>query len=172
LPARVQRWQREHLLLPDGRALHDGGIDLVRRRGSHHRAGVTAAIYEDTALVRYTDPGVPRPGSVHLYPGSQDIVSAGDPLAGQAVCRSGLTTGLRCGSTTAVNQTVNFPDGVRTGLVRTTVCSEPGDSGGPFFSGTTALGLTIGGTGNCTSGGTTYYQPVTEPLGVFGVSVY
>lgn len=71
-----------------------------------------------------------------------------------------------------MNQTVNFPDGVRTGLVRTTVCSEPGDSGGPFFSGTTALGLTIGGTGNCTSGGTTYYQPVTEPLGVFGVSVY
>jgi streptogrisin D len=35
-----------------------------------------------------------------------------------------------------------------------------------------ALGLTSGGSGNCSSGGTTFFQPVTEPLSVYGVSVY
>ena len=41
-----------------------------------------------------------------------------------------------------------------------------------LFAGNTALGLTSGGSGNCSSGGTTYFQPVTEPLSVYGVSVY
>jgi hypothetical protein len=29
-----------------------------------------------------------------------------------------------------------------------------------------------GGSGNCTSGGTTFFQPVTEALSAYGVSVY
>ena len=57
-------------------------------------------------------------------------------------------------------------------MIRTTVCAEPGDSGGSLYGGTTALGLTSGGSGNCTTGGTTFFQPVTEPLSVYGVSVY
>ncbi|MGW9545036.1 trypsin-like serine protease, partial [Streptomyces celluloflavus] len=45
----------------------------------------------------------------------------------------------------------------------TTVCAEPGDSGGPLYgSNGTAYGLTSGGSGNCSSGGTTFFQPVTE----------
>jgi hypothetical protein len=74
---------------------------------------------------------------------------------------------------TGVNQTVRYVGGgtVR-GLVRTNVCAEPGDSGGPFFSGTTALGLTSGGSGNCRYGGTTFFQPVTEALRRYGVAVY
>jgi streptogrisin D len=59
-----------------------------------------------------------------------------------------------------------------TGLIRTTVCAEPGDSGGSLYRGTVAFGLTSGGSGNCTSGGTTFFQPVTEPLGVFGLHVF
>jgi streptogrisin D len=73
---------------------------------------------------------------------------------------------------TALNATVNYPQGTVTGLIRTTVCAEPGDSGGSLYAGTSALGLTSGGSGNCSSGGTTFFQPVTEPLSVFGVSVY
>ena len=53
-----------------------------------------------------------------------------------------------------------------------TVCAEPGDSGGPLFDGTKAIGLTSGGSGNCSGGGVTYFQPVTEPLGAYGVNVY
>jgi hypothetical protein len=57
-------------------------------------------------------------------------------------------------------------------MSRTTVCAEPGDSGGPLYSGTTALGLTSGGSGNCSSGGVTYFQPVVEALNRYGVSVF
>jgi streptogrisin B len=52
------------------------------------------------------------------------------------------------------------------------VCAEPGDSGGALYSGSTALGLTSGGSGNCSTGGTTFFQPVTEALSVYGATIY
>ena len=108
-----------------------------------------------------------------LYNGSyQDIATAGNAVVGQSVKRSGSTTGLRGGSVTALNQTVRYPQGTVSGLIRTTVCAEPGDSGGALFAGTVALGLTSGGSGNCTTGGTTFFEPVTEALAVYGVNVY
>jgi streptogrisin D len=72
----------------------------------------------------------------------------------------------------ALNVSVTYPEGRVDGLIRTNVCAEPGDSGGSLFDGSIALGLTSGGSGNCTFGGTTFFQPVTEPLAVYGVSVY
>ena len=76
------------------------------------------------------------------------------------------------GSVTGLNATVNYPQGTVFGLIRTSVCAEPGDSGGSLFAGNTALGITSGGSGNCSSGGTTFFQPVTEVLNRFGLSVY
>ena len=35
-----------------------------------------------------------------------------------------------------------------------------------------AIGLTSGGSGDCRSGGTTFFQPVTEALATYGVEVY
>ena len=86
--------------------------------------------------------------------------------------RSGSTTGVHSGTVTALNATVNYAEGTVTGLIRTNVCAEGGDSGGSLFAGTKALGLTSGGSGNCTTGGTTFFQPVTEALSAYGVSVY
>jgi streptogrisin D len=127
----------------------------------------------DYAIVQYTNSSISHPGTVDLYNGtSQDITSAGNAFVGESVKRSGSTTGVHSGSVTATNATVNYAEGTVTGLIKTTVCAEGGDSGGPLFNGTTALGLTSGGSGNCSSGGTTYFQPVTEPLSVYGVSVY
>jgi streptogrisin D len=112
-------------------------------------------------------------GDVNLYNGSYaDITSAGTAVVGQQVQRSGSTTGLHGGTVTALNATVNYAEGSVSGLIRTTVCAEPGDSGGALFAGSTALGLTSGGSGDCSSGGTTYFQPVTEALSAYGVSVY
>jgi streptogrisin C len=77
----------------------------------------------------------------------------------------------------ANNQTVNYGGGdVVSGLTRTTVCAEPGDSGGAFVSpnGATrvqAQGITSGGSGNCTSGGTTFHQPVNEALSRYGLTL-
>ena len=90
----------------------------------------------------------------------------------QTVTRRGSTTGTRSGRVTALNATVNYAQGPVSGLIRTTVCAQPGDSGGSLYSGSTAHGLTSGGSGNCTTGGTTFFQPVVEALNVYGVSVY
>jgi streptogrisin B len=123
----------------------------------------------DYGIVKYTNDSVTKSGTV----GSQDITSAADPTVGQSVTRRGSTTGTHSGRVTALNQTVNYGGGdVVYGMIKTTVCAEPGDSGGPLYSGSTALGLTSGGSGNCSSGGTTFFQPVTEALRAYNVSVY
>ncbi|WP_225828876.1 S1 family peptidase [Streptomyces naphthomycinicus] len=97
------------------------------------------------------------------------ITGAADPSVGQRVFRSGSTSGLHDGQVTALNATVNYPEGTVTGLVETNVCAEPGDSGGPLFSEGVALGVTSGGNGDCTTGGTTFFQPVTKALTTLGV---
>ena len=67
---------------------------------------------------------------------------------------------------------MNYGNGdVVNGLIQTNVCAEPGDSGGSLYSGSTALGLTSGGSGDCTSGGTTFFQPVTAALSAYGVTI-
>ncbi|AUA14778.1 S1 family peptidase [Streptomyces malaysiensis subsp. malaysiensis] len=122
----------------------------------------------DYGLVRYSGSVSPE-GTV----GSQDITSAANPTVGQTVTRRGSTTGIHSGRVTALNATVNYGNGdIVYGMIQTTVCAEPGDSGGPLYAGSTALGLTSGGSGNCTSGGTTFFQPVVEALNAYGVSVY
>ncbi|MGC4940107.1 S1 family peptidase [Kribbella sp. DT2] len=127
----------------------------------------------DYALVKYPAGTTEPPGNVNLYNGSfQEITSAGDASVGQQVQRSGSTTGLHGGTVTGVNATVNYAEGTVTGLIQTNVCAEGGDSGGALFAGEVALGLTSGGSGNCSSGGTTFFQPVPEALGVYGVNVY
>ncbi|MFD7708983.1 S1 family peptidase [Streptomyces sp. NPDC059785] len=122
----------------------------------------------DFALVRYTNTSVAHPSTV----GSQTISSAATPSVGTTVYRRGSTTGTHSGRVTALNATVNYGSGdVVYGMIQTTVCAEGGDSGGPLYSGSVAYGLTSGGSGNCTSGGTTFFQPVTEALSYYGVSV-
>jgi streptogrisin D len=126
----------------------------------------------DFGIVRY-DASWTRPGAVNLYNGStQDITTAANPYVGQQVGRSGSTTGHRTGSVTGLNATVNYPEGTVYGMIRTNVCAEGGDSGGSLHAGNIALGLTSGGSGNCSSGGTTFFQPVVEALNTYGVSVY
>ncbi|WP_320067971.1 S1 family peptidase [Micromonospora sp. RTGN7] len=125
----------------------------------------------DYGIVRHSN-SANATGNVSLYNGSfQDVTGASNAYSGQSVRRSGSTTGVKSGSVTATNATVNYAEGSVSGLIRTTVCAEPGDSGGSLFAGTSALGLTSGGNGNCTSGGTTYFQPVTEALSAYGVSI-
>jgi streptogrisin D len=121
----------------------------------------------DYAIVRYTG-SVSHAGTV----GSQDITSAGNPTVGQTVYRRGSTTGVHSGRVTALNATVNYSEGTVYGMIQTTVCAEGGDSGGSLYDGTKAIGLTSGGSGNCSSGGTTFFQPVVEALNHFGVNVF
>ncbi|MFF4757942.1 S1 family peptidase [Streptomyces sp. NPDC001292] len=124
----------------------------------------------DYGIVRYTNSSVTKSGTV----GSVDITRAATPSVGTYVTRRGSTTGIHSGYVQALNATVNYGGGdIVYGLIQTNVCAEPGDSGGPLYSTNgTAYGLTSGGSGNCSSGGTTFFQPVTEALSVYGVHVY
>jgi streptogrisin C len=88
---------------------------------------------------------------------------------GASICRSGSTTGLRCGSVTQYGVTVSYPQGLTHGLTGTNVCAEGGDSGGSFFSGDQAQGVTSGGSGNCQTGGTTFFQPINDILSQYGL---
>lgn len=126
----------------------------------------------DYGLVKYTS-DIAHPSEVNLYDGStQQITEAGDATVGQTVVRSGSTTRVHDGEVTALDATVNYGNGdIVNGLIQTTVCAEPGDSGGALFAGSTALGLTSGGSGNCSSGGTTFFQPVSEALAAYGAEI-
>jgi streptogrisin B len=118
----------------------------------------------DYALVRYDNTSLSHPGGFTLA----------DAIVGELVTRKGSTTGTHTGTVTALNVTVRYrghPGGTVTGLIQTTVCAEGGDSGGPLYDGSKALGLTSGGSGDCTSGGTTFFQPVREAVNAYGVTI-
>ncbi|WP_433462455.1 S1 family peptidase [Spirillospora sp. CA-128828] len=126
----------------------------------------------DYGIVKYASAPEDTQGGVTVDGQFHDITGAADATVGQTVTRSGSTTGVHDGQVTALNQTVNYQEGSVSGLIQTTVCAEPGDSGGPLFAGAGAIGLTSGGSGDCSSGGVTFFQPVTEPLSEFGVEIY
>ena len=119
----------------------------------------------DYALVRYDNTSLSHPGGF----------AVADAFVGEKVTRDGSTTGVHTGTVTALNVSVRYrghPGGTVSGLIQTTVCAEGGDSGGPLYDGTRALGLTSGGSGDCTSGGTTFFQPVREAVNAYGVTIY
>ncbi|MFE5482258.1 S1 family peptidase [Streptomyces sp. NPDC056527] len=127
----------------------------------------------DFALVTYDDPNTQAPSAVDIGDGQiVEIGQAADAAVGQEVFRMGSTTGLRGGQVTGLNATVNYPEGTVSGLIQTDVCAEPGDSGGALFTRDgNAVGLTSGGSGDCTSGGETFFQPVTTALAAVGAQI-
>ncbi|MEU9449175.1 S1 family peptidase [Streptomyces sp. NPDC048277] len=125
----------------------------------------------DFGLVKYTS-AVDHPSEVDLYDGTtRKITGAAEATVGMKVTRSGSTTQVHDGTVTGLNATVNYSEGTVSGLIQTDVCAEPGDSGGSLFSGSNAIGLTSGGSGDCTSGGETFFQPVTEALSATGTRI-
>jgi streptogrisin C len=102
-----------------------------------------------------------------------------NPPVGATVCKSGRTTGFKCGTITALNQSVVYTDGTwLSGLVRHNACVEPGDSGGANISaGGYALGVTSGASTDkytrCLEksgyANVSYYQPVGEALAANGL---
>ena len=122
----------------------------------------------DYAWVAVNSNWIPQPWVNNYSGGNVTVAGSTEAAVGAAICRSGSTTGWRCGSIQAKNQTVNYAQGSVSGLTRTNACAEPGDSGGSWLSGQQAQGVTSGGSGNCSIGGTTYFQPVNEILSAYG----
>lgn len=109
---------------------------------------------------------------MNTYGGApQKITKAAEATVGQKVKRSGSTTHVHDGTVKALDASVNYQEGTVEGLIQTDVCAEPGDSGGALYDGESALGLTSGGSGNCSSGGETYFQPVPAALKAVGAQI-
>ncbi|WP_324788195.1 S1 family peptidase [Streptomyces sp. H51] len=134
----------------------------------------------DFSLVKYDDPNTQAAGEVDVGGGrTVRIAKAAEATVGAQVFRMGSTTGLHDGTVTGLDATVNFqsetdPNSVDTvtGLIQTDVCAEPGDSGGSLFTQDgSAIGLTSGGSGDCTTGGETFFQPVTTALQATGATL-
>jgi len=102
----------------------------------------------------------------------QLVRGSAEAPVGASICRSGSTSHWHCGTVLAKDETVNYSQGAVHQLTKTSVCAEPGDSGGSFISGDQAQGVTSGGWGNCSSGGETWYQPVNEILNRYGLTLH
>ena len=126
--------------------------------------GVGAGGPDDWGVVAVNADWTPRPVVNDFAGGLLPVAGSAEAPVGASICKYGSTTGVSCGVVQAKNATVRYPEGTVTGLTRTTVCAEPGDSGGSWLSGDQAQGVTSGGSGDCTSGGVTFFQPVNEIL--------
>jgi streptogrisin C len=154
---------------------HCGGVGTSTRGFNQVNQGIVRGSNfpgRDYGWVEVNANWTPTP-LVNRYSGGQTVTVAGSQEAAinASVCRSGSTTGWRCGTITHKNQTVNYPQGTVTGLTRTTACAEPGDSGGSWLAGQQAQGVTSGGSGNCTTGGITFFQPIWPILSAYNLTL-
>ena len=145
----------------------EGDQTFVDQNGNTALGTVEASVFPGNADMGFvkTEAGFTPQPVVNDFNGNElPVAGSTEAPVGAAICRSGSTTGTHCGTILAKNQTVNYPEGTVTGLTRTNVCAEGGDSGGPWLSGDQAQGVTSGGSGDCTVGGETFFQPVNEIL--------
>ncbi|WP_328296763.1 putative Ig domain-containing protein [Streptomyces sp. NBC_00435] len=105
------------------------------------------------------------------------VTGSAEAVVGTAICRSGQTTGMRCGEVTKVNQEVDYGNVKIGGLSFSSACSAGGDSGGSYVTATggKAVGLhSGGGEAICSSSSGdkyTIFQPVIEALGKFNLTL-
>jgi streptogrisin C len=153
---------------------HCGGVNSPTLGNNNVAQGTFAGSSfpgNDYSWIRTNGNWTPQPW-VNNYAGGNVLVAGSqDAAVGSSVCRSGRTTGWRCGTILGREETIVYSQGAVSGLTRSNACAEPGDSGGSWISGNQAQGVTSGGSGNCSSGGTMWFQPVNEILGVYGLSL-
>lgn len=156
---------------------HCGGVGSTTS-GSGSANGVAQGTFRgssfpdnDYAWVQTNGNWTAQPVVNNYSGGTASVAGSNEAAVGSSVCRSGRTTGWRCGTIQGKNVTVNYSGQLVYGLTSTSACAQPGDSGGSFISGDQAQGVTSGAGGDCASGGTTVFQPVNEILSVYGLSL-
>ena len=130
---------------------------------------------KDMALVQYTNTSLTHAGTLNLHTGTQTISSAATPTAGTTVYKTGGVSGVSSGTVTSTGASVTYDDGDKvTGLIKTSVCADPGDSGSPLYKSTVGYGVLSGGDGTCEDSdpvGPNYFYPLTKILSAYGVSL-
>jgi streptogrisin D len=169
--------------ISDGKIICSAGFNVVRNgqpyvlTAGHCTAGMpdwqdvgpsVAAAFPKTDYGLIRDDEAASAGDVDLYDGSaQPISTVGTPTVGEHVCASGMATQVTCGEVTALDQTVDYGDGdVVHGLIKTTVHTDHGDSGGALYDGSAGLGVVSGGDGT-----TDYFQPLTTAMSAYDLEL-
>ncbi|HVD41014.1 MAG TPA: trypsin-like serine protease, partial [Solirubrobacterales bacterium] len=146
------------------------GYDLVKidATGSEWDAASWPALVTewDPKTLTITNPAKPITSEAHSY-------------IGQYACHTGITTGTSCGyvGEMGVGYEIKYPERqviVRNLVALNGVCIRSGDSGGPVFAGSVALGITSAEDGELAGKeceNTDFYTQVTEAADVFGVTV-
>lgn len=135
----------------------------------------------DRAWVSLSSSNTLYPYVANYNGGVVTVRGSSEAPTGSAVCRSGRTTGYRCGTIQAKNVTVNYAEGTVTGLTQSNACVGGGDSGGSWITsvgqgqGVTSGGNSQSGTNsNCglsSSQRRTYYQRLTPILSAYGLTL-
>ncbi|GAA4207687.1 S1 family peptidase [Actinocatenispora rupis] len=145
------------------------------RRG--HALGPSTRSYfpgNDIGLVTISNPRYWQPKPAVVYrSGTRPVTGAGTVPVGATVCKSGRTSGTTCGTVQAVDVTVRYQEGRVTNLYQTNVCTRPGDSGGPLYTGrSTGLGMVSGGDDSaCGAGYASFFQKLRPALSRTGTAL-
>ena len=146
---------------------NEGNIRLGYR--AWYDIGVTE---KDFAVMRYNNDDVVAYGAVTAAGSTYDINYSRYPDAGDPVHRAGKTSSDLVGKVLVPSETITMDDSelgpiVLKNMIKTTLCTREGDSGGPLWNGTGAIGLTSAGNGDesdpcrsSTSDERSWYQPV------------
>lgn len=152
---------------------HCGTAGEVTYGSGVSQGTVRASVFpnNDWAWVQTNSSWNSRPLVNNYSGGTVSVAGSQEAAVGSSICRSGRTTGWRCGTIQAKNVTVNYSGQYVYGLTSTSACAGPGDSGGSFISGAQAQGVTSGAGGDCSAGGTTVFQPVNPILNTYKLAL-
>lgn len=169
-------------LLTAGHCMIGGHYKWDRYSGGVYLGDKTSFKYEpaDWGIVEYKASNVNALGTIQYRDGSAHQITGSRWVNdGEGVKRTGTTSQDFVGKVLDPSVTVNYDGGVTLyKMIKTSLCVMGGDSGGPLFSGSTALGITSGGTdidkpcSNGVSNRRSFYQPVQAVLIDKGLHVY
>lgn len=171
-------------MLTAGHCMNGGYYTWNRRNGDIPLGTVADWEYEpgDWAVVPITKPDIAADGMVQYKDGTaSQITGSRWAVDNETVKRVGTMSQDLVGMVLNPSVTVNYVGGVTLyNMIEASNCTVSGDSGGPLFTGTTALGLNSGGNyANKPCGDTdsqvdraSFYHPVQDVLNRKNLRVY
>lgn len=176
----VQNNAGSKFLLTAGHCVTGGNTSWNRYYGNVPLGVVTHSAYEgrDYAIIDYNKPNVTPYGTVMYGSTEVQITYSRYASDGESVKRTGTTSTDLVGAVLEPSTTVTTSAGItRYNMIKTSLCGLGGDSGGPLWTSTTALGLfsvtnSAGACNSSVSDDRTWYQPVQLVLDNYGLKVY
>ncbi|MER7484459.1 S1 family peptidase [Streptomyces sp. NPDC126497] len=180
----VQNSSGSKFLVTAGHCVVGGKYEWQRRAGGVYLGPQVDFEYEpgDWAVIDYQNSEVVPVGSLQLRDESeQSITNSRDVVVGESVKRLGTISQDLVGKVTRKNVTITYDDGVTLyNMIESDLCARLGDSGGPLYSGLSALGILSGAThaeeacgdSDAQADRRTYYEPVHRMLIENGLKIY